>query len=80
MGHFIKHKDGSEPRTHREGWESSCPRAPEGLGGGSAGLEEGHDWRHGRGMRVGTARCSGMGQSTVWAVHGRQRRRRGAWG
>ena len=67
MGHFIKQKDGSEPRTHRGGWESSCPRAPKGLGGGSAGLEEeGHGRRRGRGTRARTTWYSGMGQSMVW--------------
>jgi hypothetical protein len=67
VGHFIKHKDGSEPRTHCGGWESSYLHAPEGLGGGSAGLEEeGHGRRHGRGTRAWTAWCSGMGQSMAW--------------
>ena len=67
VGHFIKHKDGSEPRTHRGGWESSCPHAPEGLGGGSAGLEEeGHGRRRGRGTRARKAWCSSVGQSTAW--------------
>ena len=48
MGHFIKHIAGSEPHTHRGGWESSCPHAPKGLGGGSAGVEEeGHGRRRG---------------------------------
>ena len=65
--HFIKHKGGSEPRTHHGGLESSCMCAPEGLGGGSAGLEEeGHGRRRGRGTRAWTTRCSGVGQSTVW--------------
>ena len=46
VGHFIKHIAGSEPCTHRGGWESSYARAPKGLGGGSVGVEEeGHD-RH----------------------------------
>ena len=46
VGHFIKHIAGNAPRTHRGGWGSSCPHAPEGLGGGSVGMEEeGHD-RH----------------------------------
>ena len=67
MGYFIRHIAGSEPRTHRGGWESSCPRAPEGLGGGSAGVEEeGHGRRRGRGTRTRMARCSGLGRWTVW--------------
>ena len=66
VGHFIKHKDGSEPHTHRGRWESSYLHAPEGLGGGSVGLEEGHGRRRGRGTRARTARCSSVGRSTAW--------------
>ena len=67
MGHFIKHKADSEPRTHRGGGKVAIHALLKGLGGGSAGMEEeGHGRRCGRGTRAQMARCSGLGRWTTW--------------